>query len=50
MAPQRWSWFPGQFGGKAKGGLPTDHVALSIEVVTPTKDPDASRNKKNWFN
>jgi cation transport regulator ChaC len=49
LAPYTW-YKDLVLNGAAEHGLPTDYVALSIEAVTPTKDPDASRDKTNRFN
>jgi gamma-glutamylcyclotransferase (GGCT)/AIG2-like uncharacterized protein YtfP len=49
LAPYTW-YKDLVLNGATEHGLPADYVTLSIEVVTPTKDPDASREKRNRFN
>lgn len=48
LAPYTW-YKELVLNGAAEHGLPTDYVAVSIEAVTATKDPDVDRERKNWF-
>jgi hypothetical protein len=36
--------------GATEHGLPPDYIASTIEAVAATKDPNASRDKRNRFN
>jgi hypothetical protein len=46
-----YSWYKELvLNGASEHGLPPDYIASSIEAVAATKDPDASRDKRNRFN